>query len=97
MWSKKPEFGMVKVKVEVTAIINLIINFLAVGSGTLSYLRFITSTTSNAGVKIFRLVSKTSQKLRMLSLSQAIHNHKVILNNAVLNCHQCNQCLKCHM
>ena len=40
---------------------------------------------------------KTSQELRMLSLSQAIHDHKVILNNVVLNCQQCNQCLKCHM
>ena len=40
--------------------------------------------------------SKTSQELRTLSLSQAIHNHKVILNNVVLNCQQCNQCLKCH-
>ena len=41
--------------------------------------------------------TKTSQELRMLSLLQAIHNHKVILDNVVLNCQQCNQCLKCHM
>ena len=41
--------------------------------------------------------TKTSQELRTLSLSQAIHNQKVILNNVVLNCQQCNQCLKCHM
>ena len=38
---------------------------------------------------------KTSQELRMLSLSQAIHDHKVIFDNVVLNSQQCNQCLKC--
>ena len=41
--------------------------------------------------------TKTSQELRTLSLAQAIHNNKVILINVVLNCQQCNQCLKCHM
>ena len=41
--------------------------------------------------------SETSQELRMLSLSQAIYDHQVILNNVVLNCQQYNQCLKCQV
>ena len=46
--------------------------------------------------EIHELSWKTSQELRMLSLS-LFKDHTVILNNVVLNCQQCIQCLKCHM
>ena len=55
------------------------------------------ATSSILTVLMSQITNKTSQELRMLSLSQAILDHKVILNNVVLNCQQCNQCLKCHM
>ena len=40
--------------------------------------------------------TKTSHELRTLSLSQANHNHKVILNNVIsVSSVTCKQCFKC--
>ena len=96
-----------------------------------TYLIVVTSTTSGAGVKIFRLVSKkceikcfgvkimnfvffvvkkcfwcllkmvlvskTSQELRMLSSVTINCQVRMIDWIQVLNCQNCNQCLKCQV